>query len=76
MQSVVTVWYLSAGRDLPEGAQEREVMGPWDSEWSLRHMLKVLRRAILGKTINLTSAQDDETRQIMEALKNLVIFAA
>ena len=36
---------------LPEAVQLREVMGDWDSEWSLRHMLQVLRRAILNATI-------------------------
>jgi hypothetical protein len=76
LQSVVTVWYVSAGRDLPEAAQERERMGAWDSEWSLRHMLKVLRRATLGKTINITSATESESLQMMEALKNLVNLAA
>lgn len=75
-QSVLTVWYLSAGRDLPEAAQERELMGPWDSEWSLRHMLKVLRRATLGKTIDITSATSNEVHQMIEALKNLVNLAA
>jgi hypothetical protein len=76
LQSVVAVWYLSAGRDLPEAQRERELMGPWDSEWSLRHMLKVLRRATLDKTIAITSAMSDEARQMMEALKNLVNHAA
>jgi hypothetical protein len=76
LQSVVAVWYLSAGRDLPEAQQERELMGPWDSECSLRHMLKVLRRATLGQAINITSAVSDEVRQMIQALKNLVNHAA
>jgi DDE superfamily endonuclease len=46
MQSVIMVWYLTAGHALPEALELREVMGDWDSEWSLRHMLQVLRRAI------------------------------
>ena len=76
MQSVLTVWYLSAGHDLPEAVQERALMGPWDSEWSLRSMLKVLRRATLGQTINLTSVVDGEVLQMIQALKNLVNLAA
>jgi hypothetical protein len=76
LQGVVAVWYLSAGRDLPEAQRERELMGPWDSEWSLRHMLKVLRRATLDQTIAITSAVSDELRQMLEALKNLVNHAA
>ena len=76
LQSVVAVWYVSAGRDLPEAQRERELMGPWDSEWSLRHMLKVLRRATLNATINITSAVSDEVQQMIQTLKNLVNLAA
>jgi hypothetical protein len=76
LQSVVAVWYFTGGRDLPEAQRERELMGPWDSEWSLRHMLKVLRRATLEKAIAITSAASDEVRQMIEALKNLVNLAA
>jgi hypothetical protein len=75
LQSVVAVWYLSAGRDLPEAQRERELMGPWDSEWSLRHMLKVLRRATLDATINITSAAADEVQKTIQTLKNLVNLA-
>src|SRR6266851_10005560 len=46
VQSVIMVWYITAGRALPEAEELREVMGEWDSEWSLRHMVAVLRRAI------------------------------
>jgi hypothetical protein len=76
MQSVVTVWYLSAGHDLPEAKAARETMGAWDSEWSLRHMLKVLRQAILDETINPTSADDNEMQQMIQTLKNCVNLAA
>lgn len=76
MQSVVTVWYLSAGHDLPEAKAARETMGAWDSEWSLRHMLKVLRQATLDETINPTSADDNEMQQMMQTLKNCVNLAA
>ena len=47
MQSVVMVWYITAGYESAEAAELRGVMGEWDSEWSLRHMIQVLRRAIL-----------------------------
>jgi hypothetical protein len=76
MQSVVTVWYLGAGHDLPEAKAARETMGEWDSECSLRQMLKVLRHATLDKTIDITSADQDELRQMMETLKNCVNLAA
>ena len=76
LQGVVMVWYLDGGRDLPEAGQERALMGPWDSEWSLRHMLKVLRRATLNVTLNITSAVSDEVQQMLQALKNVVNLAA
>src|SRR5206468_11028745 len=51
LQSVVMVWYVTAGRDLPEAEELRGVMGKWAREWSLRHMVQVLRRATLNATI-------------------------
>src|SRR6202035_1710638 len=45
MQSVIMMWYITAGRDLAEAEELRALMGEWDSEWSLRHMVQVLRRA-------------------------------
>lgn len=76
LQSVLMVWYLTAGKALPEAEELREVMGEWDSEWSLRHMLKVLRRATLNATISATSPAADELQQMMQTLKNLVHLAA
>lgn len=76
LQSVVMVWYITAGRALAEAEELREVMGEWDSEWSLCHMLKVLRRATLNETISTTSPAADELQQMMQALKNLVNLAA
>ena len=76
MQSVIMVWYLTAGKDLPEAVALREVMGEWDSEWSLRHMLQVLRRAILEATINPNSADADQMRLMIQLLKNWANLAA
>jgi hypothetical protein len=76
LQSVVMVGYLDGGRDLPEAREERELMGPWDSEWPLRHMLKALRRATLNAAINITSAVSGEVQQMIQTLKNLVNLAA
>jgi hypothetical protein len=70
LQSVIMVWYITAGRALPEAEELRGVMGEWDSEWSLRHMLQVLRRAILNETINPDSADVAERSQMMQTLKN------
>jgi DDE superfamily endonuclease len=76
MQSVIMVWYLSGGRDLPEALELRERMGEWDSEWSLRHMLKVLRSAILNATINPNSADQGKLTDMVKTLKNWANLAA
>ena len=76
LQGLVQGWYLTAGYGLPAAQEAREVMGEWESEWSLRHMLKVLRRAILDKTIDANSADVNELRQMMQTLKNCVNLAA
>ena len=76
MQSVIMVWYLTAGHASPEAVQLREVMGDWDREWSLRHMLQVLRRATLNATINPNSADRAELTEMVETLKNWANLAA
>jgi hypothetical protein len=76
VQSVIMVWYITAGHGLPEAEELREVMGEWDSEWSLRHMVAVLRRATLNATIEPMSGEPTELLQIIEALKNVVNLAA
>jgi hypothetical protein len=76
LQSVVMVWYITAGRELPEAEELREVMGEWDSEWSLRHMVQVLRRATLNATIQPKSGEPTELLKLIEALKNCVNLAA
>jgi hypothetical protein len=76
MQSVIMVWYLTEGHSSPEASELREVMGEWDSEWSLRHMLQVLRRAILNVTINPNSADHAELTDMVKTLKNWVNLAA
>src|SRR4051812_19908642 len=60
MQSVIMVWYLTAGRELPEALELRQRMGEWDSEWSLRHMTQVLRSVILNATFSTNSANQAE----------------
>jgi len=76
MQSVIMVWYLTVGHALPEALELREVMGDWDSEWSLRHMLQVLRRAILNATINPNSADQANLTDMVKTLKNWANLAA
>lgn len=76
MQSVIMVWYLSAGRGLPEAQELRARMGDWDSEWSLRHMIRVLQRATVNATFNTDSADPTQLRQTLEVLKNWALLAA
>jgi hypothetical protein len=76
MQSVVMVWYLTAGYESAEAAELRDLLGEWDSEWSLRHMIQVLRRAILNATIDPNSANEAEVREMVKTLKNWANLAA
>ena len=76
MQSVIMVWYISAGHELTEAQQLREKMGAWDSEWSLRHMIQVLQRATLNATINTNSAARAQLIEFVETLQNWALLAA
>ena len=76
MQSVIMVWYITAGHTLPEAQELRARMGAWDSEWSLRHMIQVLRSATLNATISPDSADQAELRDMVEMLKKWGNLAA
>jgi len=76
LQSVIQVWYVTAGKETEEAKAMRQTMGPWDSEWSLRHMVQVLRQAILNATINPNSANEAQLRDMVFCLKNWANLAA
>jgi hypothetical protein len=76
MQSVIMVWYLCDGRDLPQARQMTQRMGPWDSEFSLRHMIQVLQRATLDATIQPNSASQPQLREMVQTLQNWALLAA
>ena len=76
MQSLIVLWYLTAGHSSVEAKAEESLMGEWDSAWSFRHMLKVLRRATLNQTINSRSTELDDLVSFVETLKNCVNMAA
>jgi hypothetical protein len=76
MQSVIMVWYLTAGQDLPQAVQMRQRMGPWNSEFSLRHMIQVLQRATLEATIQPNSASEPQLRELIQTLQNWALLAA
>ena len=75
MQSVIMVWYLSAGQASAAAAKLRPLLGEWDSEWSLRHMIQVLRWTILNETINPNSADEPQLRDMIQTLKNWAFLA-
>jgi hypothetical protein len=76
MQSVIMVWYLTEGKDLPQAQQMRARMGSWDSEWSLRHMIQVLQRATLDATIQPNSDSESHLREFIQTLQNWALLAA
>jgi hypothetical protein len=76
MQSMVSLWYFTEGRKLPAAQAARRRFGEWDTEWSLAHMLRILRAAILEAAINSDSATKSELRQLFEALENYLNLAA
>ena len=76
MQSVIMVWYYVEGRHSDEAKQLRALQGDWESEWSLRQMMQVLRRSILDATINPNCAERAELQEMTQTLKNWANLAA
>jgi hypothetical protein len=76
MQSLVALWYLTEGRHLPEAAAARRTLGPWETEWSYRHMLRLFRRVTIRQTINAISCTRHELQQLVERLENYLYLAA
>lgn len=70
MQSVISIWYLTEGKDSDAAVEERELMGEWESEWSFAHMFRILRKVILRETINAHSGKKADMQQLIEALEN------
>lgn len=75
MQSVIGLWYFTAGRKSPQARAARRRMGPWDTEWSLRHMLRVLHSVILEQTITLTSSSKADLLELARQLETYVHLA-
>jgi hypothetical protein len=76
MQSVIGLWYFTEGRKLPAAQAARRRFGEWDTEWSLAHMLRILRAAILEATINPESATKADLYQLLDDLENYLNLAA
>jgi hypothetical protein len=76
MQSMIGLWYLTDGRNLPQARAARKRFGEWDTEWSLGHMLRVLRAAILDHAITPTSATKADLHQLLRQLETYLNLAA
>jgi len=75
MQSVIGLWYITEGHTLPQSQAVRRRFGKWDTEWSLAHMLRILRAAILDNTINHESATKADLCQLLSSLESYVNLA-
>lgn len=75
MQSVISLWYITEGRSLPQAQAARRRFGAWDTEWSLVHMLRILRATILADTITTESATKADLHQLLNALENYLHLA-
>ena len=75
MQSLISLWYLTDGRKLPQARAARKRFGEWDTEWSLAHMLRILRAAILDHTITPTSATKADLQQLLRQLETYLNLA-
>lgn len=76
MQTLVSLWYVTEGRDLPEAQAARKDLGAWETEWSLQHMLRILRRLTLKQTIEQTSCKKADLRLLIDQLENYLFLAA
>ncbi len=76
MQAVVMVWYLTAGQKLPEAKELEARMDAWDSKYSLRHMIKVLRYATLNATFSPNSTSNTDFQHSTQVLINCLVMAA
>ncbi len=75
MQSLISLWYITDGRKLPPARAARRRFGEWDTEWSLVHMLRILRTAILEDTIRPKSASKGDLHQLPAHLENYLHLA-
>ena len=75
MQSVISLWYITEGRSLPQAQAARRRFGAWDTEWSLAHMLRILRATILADTITTESATKADLHQLLNALEHYLHLA-
>jgi hypothetical protein len=76
MQSVISLWYLTVGRTLPEAETARQNLGPWDTEWSLAHWVRVLRITTMAAAINTGFDENNDCREFIRRVKNYLFYVA
>jgi DDE superfamily endonuclease len=76
MQSVVSLWYLTVGHALPEAETARRNLGPWDTEWSLAHWVRVLRITTMAATINAGFDETNDCHEFIRRMKNYLFYVA
>ena len=76
MQSMIAYWYLTAGRKLSEARAARRQLGNWETEWSFRHMCRLLRRITIRDVIRTMSHNKHDLQQLVEQLENYLYLAA
>ena len=76
MQSVIMIWYYVDGRHTGDAKALRNLQGEWESEWSLRHMLQLLRHMTLNATINTNCADKAQLQEMVRTLKTWANLAA
>jgi len=76
MQSLVALWYLTEGRRLPDARAARRRLGPWETEWSYRHMMRLFRRLTIRQAINAKSHSRHDLHRLANQLENYLYLAA
>jgi hypothetical protein len=76
MQSVVSLWYLTEGHTLPEAETARWNLGPWDTEWSLAHWVRVLRITTMAATFNADFGENNDCQEFVRRVKNYLFYVA
>lgn len=75
-QSVIALWYIKHGRKLPEAKAARKKLGPWDTEWSFQHIMRILRRLTIRQAIISRSSKKADMQQLIDDLENYLFTAA
>ena len=76
MQSLIQAWYFTEGHKLPEAKAARKKLGPWETEYSLRHMLRLLRHLTLCQANILKSPTKGDLQELVQRLENYLQLAA